>query len=156
MEEIELAPDFKEFLNLLNTHHVKYLLVGGYAVALHGYPRATNDIDIWVEKCQDNAEKLVRVFCQFGFSSSSIDASAFLDKNRILRVGLPPICIDVLMSVSGLDFATCFARHSKELLDGVSINLLSREDLETNKNASGRLKDLSDIENLPPINSPDD
>ena len=149
MEKIELEPDFKEFLNLLNSHQVRYLLVGGYAVAFHGYPRTTNDMDIWVDCTPDNAAKLTEVFHLFGFSQTGIDESAFLDPKRVLRIGVPPICIDVLMGVSGLDFSPCFKRYESRDFEGLSIKLLSREDLETNKKASGRHKDLNDLENLP-------
>lgn len=149
MEKIELEQDFREFLSLLNSHQVRYLLVGGYAVGLHGYPRTTNDMDVWVDVSPDNAAKLTKVFQQFGFSDSSIDKNAFLDPKRIVRIGVPPVCIDVLMSVSGLEFSTCHERHETRTFDGVSIKLISREDLEINKKASGRLKDLNDLEYLP-------
>jgi len=149
MEQIKLEPDFREFLNLLNSHQIRYLLVGGYAVALHGYPRTTNDLDIWVDCTPENAASLTEVFQRFGFSKTGIDESAFLDSNRVLRIGIPPICIDVLMSVSGLDFPSCYERRESRDFDGVSVKLLSRKDLETNKKASGRFKDLNDLENLP-------
>jgi hypothetical protein len=148
METIELAPDFKEFLSLLNSHGVEHLLVGGYAVAYHGYPRTTNDMDIWAGVSPENAEKLVTALREFGFSHSSVDAAAFLDEKRIIRMGVPPVCIDLIMSISGLNFATCFTKRVVGEIDGITVNLLSLEDLKTNNRASGRHKDLDDLEHL--------
>lgn len=149
MDMIELAPDFKEFLRLLHSHEVEYLLVGGYAVGYHGYPRTTNDLDVWVAARAENAEKLVTAFHEFGFSKGSVNATEFLDEKRVIRMGVPPVCIDVIMSVSGLKFAVCYARRVVEDIDGIAVNLLSLEDLKKNKLASGGLKDLNDIEHLP-------
>ena len=149
MDIIELAPDFKEFLSLLNSRDVEYLLVGGYAVGYYGYPRSTNDLDIWVGISPTNAAKLVSVFQAFGFSQDSVEPAAFLDEKRVIRMGVPPVCIDVIMTVTGLVFSACYARRIIEDIDGVTVNILSLEDLKTNKLASGRHKDLNDIERLP-------
>lgn len=149
MDMIELAPDFKEFLRLLNSHGVEYLLVGGYVVGYHGYPRTTNDMDVWVAVSPENADKLVTVFQEFGFSQGSVDSSAFLDEKRVIRMGVPPVCIDVITTVSGLEFTSCYAQRVVDDVDGITVNLLSLEDLKKNKLASGRHKDLNDIEHLP-------
>lgn len=149
MGMIELEPDFKEFLKLLNSHHVEYLLVGGYAVGYYGYPRTTNDIDIWAGVSHENAHKLCQVFLKFGFSSASVSAEKFLDPSKVYRMGVPPVCIDLLLQVSGLDFTTSFSRRKTVEIDGIELNLLSLQDLKVNKLASGRHKDLNDIENLP-------
>ena len=149
MEMIELAPDFKEFLRLLNSHGVEYLLVGGYVVGYHGYPRTTNDLDVWVAVCPENAEKLVTVFQEFGFSKGSVDSAAFLDEKRVIRMGVPPVCIDVITTVSGLEFTACQALHVVVDIDVSCVNLLRLEDVNTNMLASGRPQDLNDIEHLP-------
>jgi len=149
MDMIELAPDFKEFLRLLNSHGVEYLLAGGYVVGYHGYARTTNDLDVWVAVSPENAEKLVTVFQEFGFSKGSVDSATFLDEKRVIRMGVPPVCIDVITTVSGLEFAASYAQRVVDDIGGITVNLLSLEDLKKNKLASGRHKDLNDIEHLP-------
>jgi hypothetical protein len=149
MGTIELPPDLSEFLRLLRSHAVEYLLVGGYAVGYYGYPRATGDLDVWVHSTPENAERLVRAFIDFGYSPKTVKPEFFVDPNRIIRMGVPPICIDVIMTVSGLDFADCYRRRNEQLLSGVQVSLLSLEDLKLNKKASGRPKDVDDLENLP-------
>jgi hypothetical protein len=149
MGKIELEPDFKEFLKLLNSHQVEYLLVGGYAVAHYGYPRTTNDIDIWAGVSEINANKMCQVFIDFGFSPNSISSEKFLDSTKVYRMGVPPVCIDVLLQVSGLEFYACYARRVIQYFDEVEVNLLTLDDLKANKRASGRYKDLDDLEHLP-------
>jgi len=146
---IELASDFKEFLKLLNLHHVEYLLIGGYAVSYHGYPRATNDLDVWIAVHPDNADRLVQVVQSFGFATPELSADLFLQDNKIVRMGRPPIRIELLTSISGVEFADCYARRLITEVDGVPVNLIDLEDLKQNKRASGRYKDLNDLENLP-------
>jgi hypothetical protein len=144
-----LPPDFKEFLKLLNDYKVAYLLVGGYAVGYHGYPRATADMDIWIERSPDNAEKLVGVLKIFGFDLPELSVDLFLQKNRIVRMGVPPLRLEIITSVSGLEFAEAYQDRVVDLLDGIQVNLLSLTHLKINKKASGRHRDLNDLENLP-------
>jgi Nucleotidyl transferase of unknown function (DUF2204) len=134
---------------LLNSNGVKYLLVGGHAVAYYGHPRPTGDIDFWVAVGPQNAERLVRVFKQFGFDHPDLSAEAFLKEKQVVRVGLPPIRIEVLTTVSGLDFAECYAKRTRDLIDAVPVDILSLEHLRVNKQAAGRHKDLDDLEHLP-------
>jgi hypothetical protein len=148
MGTIELPPDLSEFLRLLHSHDVEYLLVGGYAVGVYGYVRATGDMDIWVRPTADNADKLVRVFSDFGYSAQSIRADMFLDPNKVIRMGVPPVCIDVIMTVSGADFVDCFLRRSQQTLSGAPVSVISLDDLKINKKASGRPKDIDDLQNL--------
>ena len=145
----KLHPDFKDFLNLLNKHKVDYLLVGGYAVALHGYPRYTGDIDFWISQTEQNAERLVTVFKEFGFDTPDLSTTLFLDKNRMTRIGREPVKIEILNSISGVQFHEAYA--SKELVnvEDIVIPLISLRDLRKNKLASGRNKDLADLDNLP-------
>jgi hypothetical protein len=93
MDKIGLHPDFKDFLRLLNSRSVNYLIVGGYAVGYHGYPRATGDMDVWIAVTPDNARKVSEVFCDFGMSASDISESLFLEKDKVIRMGYPPIRI---------------------------------------------------------------
>jgi predicted nucleotidyltransferase len=149
MAIIHLPPDFKDFLRLLNDHQVKYLLVGGYAVGYYGYPRATADMDIWVAIHSQNADKLVSVLKEFGFDFPELSAELFLKKDQIIRMGVPPIRIEIITTISGVTFDECYSELLEETLDGVKVNLISLEHLKINKKASGRHKDLNDLENLP-------
>jgi predicted nucleotidyltransferase len=146
--DITLPPDFKEFLRLLNTHNVEYLLIGGYAVGYHGYPRATNDMDIWIAIHPDNAERMVTVLRVFGFETPDLSPELFLQDHSIVRMGLPPMRIEVLTTISGVEFAACYAARVTTMIDGVKVNLISLPDLKVNKQASGRYKDLDDLEHL--------
>jgi len=149
MAMILLPPDFKEFLQLLNDHEVDYLLIGGYAVGYHGYPRATGDMDIWIAIHPDNAEKLVTVLAAFGFGAAGIAADLFLQPNNVIRMGNPPLRLEILTTISGVEFADAYAQRVTDIIDGVLVNIINLSQLKANKRASGRLKDLSDLENLP-------
>lgn len=146
---IRLPTDFKDFLQLLNGHRVEYLLVGGYAVGYHGYPRATVDLDIWVAVTPTNARKLVEVFKEFGFAVNELKEELFLQANKIIRIGEPPLRIEVMTSVSGVDFDACYQKRIVETVDGAQVNFINLENLKLNKRAAGRHKDLNDLENLP-------
>lgn len=147
--DITLPHDFKEFLRLLNTHGVEYLLIGGYAVGYHGYPRATNDLDIWIAIHPANAERMVTVLRAFGFDSPDLSSEPFLRDHSIVRMGVPPMRIEVLTTISGVQFATCYAERVIASIDGVQVTLISLQHLKVNKQASGRYKDLDDLEHLP-------
>ncbi|MCC6444231.1 MAG: nucleotidyltransferase [Armatimonadetes bacterium] len=149
MATIHLPNDFKEFLRLMNTHDVRYLLVGGYAVGYYGYPRATADMDLWVAVGPENAKKLVAVLREFGFASPEVTEAIFLTENRIIRMGMPPVRIELLTTISGVDFEECYRSRAADDLDGVEVSIISLEHLKINKKASGRHKDLDDLENLP-------
>lgn len=149
MATIRLPSDFKEFLQLLNSEQVEYLLVGGYAVAYHGYPRATGGIDIWVALNRSNAAKLVNVLQRFRFNSPDLSVEMFLERERIVRLGVPPFRIEILTTISGVNFAECYAERIVDVMDEVEINFIHLKYLKVNKRASGRLKDLSDLEHLP-------
>lgn len=145
----QLPHDFKEFLKLLNDHEVEYLVVGGYAVSYYGYPRPTGDIDIWIAIAPENASRMVQSLQEFGFAGSNLDDSLFLRPKSIVRMGVPPVKIEIMTDVSGVTFADCYARRTIANFEGVDVPLISFEDLRVNKAASGRLKDLNDLENLP-------
>src|SRR3954453_23446432 len=104
MATIRLPPDFREFLQLLNAHQIEYLLVGGYAVGYHGYPRATVDMDIWIGKGPATAEKMVAVLREFGFDVPNLSADLFLKDDQIVRMGVPPIRLEIFTSITGVRF----------------------------------------------------
>lgn len=146
--EIEFTSDFLEFLKLLSDHRVEYLLIGGYAVSFHGYPRATGDMDIWIHCSEANANLLVEVCRQFGLVEG-IEASLFLNPIGILRMGLPPNRLEVTTCIDGVDFTSCYERRVQVDVNGIPVNVISLADLRINKAASGRNKDLADLDNLP-------
>jgi hypothetical protein len=147
--EIGLPNDFKEFLRLLNSHQVEYLLIGGFAVGYHGYPRATNDMDVWVAVNLANADRLVAALSEFGFTGSGLSAELFLEDKKIIRMGHPPMRIEVLTGISGVDFGACYVQRIVDEIDGIPVNIINLADLKQNKRASGRYKDLDDLEHLP-------
>lgn len=149
MATILLPPDFKDFLRLLNAHQVEYLVIGGYAVGYHGYPRATADMDIWIAVRRENAEKMVAALREFGFNVPELSADLFTTENKIIRLGVPPLRIKIITTISGVVFEECYAKRVADELDGVVVNLISLECLKINKQTSGRYKDLNDLENLP-------
>lgn len=146
--DLQLSPDFKEFLKLLNEHEVRYLLIGGYAVSYHGYPRATEDLDIWVAVHPDNARKLVGVLKHFGFEDPALTPELFLQKPKIIRMGFPPMRLEITTSISGVEFDECYRTRIVDTIDGVKVSLIDLEHLKKNKKASGRAKDIADLENL--------
>jgi len=148
MERI-LPLDFREFLRLLHKHEVEYLVIGGYAVGYHGYPRVAPDIDIWIAGDSLNAERMVDVMMAFGFDRSALSASLFLQNKNFVRIGKPPLCIKVLTKISGVKFDECYAERTMEIIEEVEVNFIGLKHLKINKKASGRYKDLSDLENLP-------
>ena len=143
-----LNQDFKEFIQSLNDNQVRYLVVGGYAVALHGYPRYTKDIDIWVELDAANAANIVRALDQFGFGSLGLQAADFLVPDQIIQLGYPPSRIDLLTNVPGVDFARCYPLRVQVEMEGVSVSFIDLDNLKKSKKTSGRLQDLADLENL--------
>ena len=143
-----LNPDFKEFFQLLNANGVRYLIIGGYAVAYHGYPRYTKDIDIWIGVNPDNAERVVKTLKDFGFESLGLEIGDFLETDTIIQLGHAPNRIDLIMGVPGVDFEESFAVREEEEIEGVKLNFIDLENLKKSKKASGRLQDLADIENL--------
>ncbi|MCK4597794.1 hypothetical protein KAU04_07120 [bacterium] len=149
MATVNLSPDFKEFLKLLKEHQVEYLLVGGYAVAYHGYPRATADMDVWIAIHPQNAQRLVTALKTFGFNIAELSSELFLKEGQIIRMGVPPVRIEIMTSASGVHFKECYAARVVDELDGVEVDLIDLDHLKRNKRAAGRHKDLDGLENLP-------
>jgi hypothetical protein len=145
---MELHKDFKEFIKLLNEHSVAYIIVGGYAMAFHGYPRFTGDIDFFVKPDRDNAKKIISVLKDFGFSSLDISEDDFVLTGRVIQLGFPPVRIDIVTSISGVSWQEAFDGREQINLDDLSCPFIGRKQFIQNKKAIGRHKDLSDIESL--------
>ena len=133
---------------MLNSHQVEYLLIGGYAVSYHGHPRTTADIDIWVAIQKENAEKLVAVLREFGFDAPQLTPDLFLRQNQIIRMGNPPMRIELLTTISGVHFEECYSERIIDVIDDVEVLVINLEHLKRNKQASGRQKDLDDLAHL--------
>ena len=143
-----LNQDFKEFIQLLNDNQVKYLVIGGYAVAVHGHPRHTKDIDIWIEISEENAQKIITALTQFGFESLGLTSDDFQTPNQIIQLGYPPNRIDLITNPDGIDFQTCYDSKIEVILNDVPVKFINLDNLKKNKLASGRLQDLADLEKL--------
>jgi hypothetical protein len=143
-----LNQDFREFIQLLNDNQVKYLIIGGYAVAVHGHPRYTKYLDIWVEMTSENADRMMTALNQFGFGSLGLSPQDFQTPDQIIQLGYPPNRIDIITTPDGIDFETCYNSKLEIVIDDISINFIDLENLRKNKKASGRLQDLADLENL--------
>jgi len=143
-----LNQDFKEFIQSLNDNQVRYLVIGGYAVALHGYPRYTKDIDIWIDMTPENAANMMNALEQFGFASLGLQPSDFLAADQVIQLGYPPNRIDLITTPDGIDFETCYASKLEVTMGDITVNFIDLENLRRNKAASGRLQDLADLENL--------
>ena len=148
MATIRLPADFRDFLKLLNSRRVEYLLVGGYAVCYHGYYRNTGDMDLWIAVHRENASRMVPLIHEFGFDVPELSEALFLQKGRIIRMGLEPVRIEILTEISGCEFADCYRQKVEATLDGIPVNIISLTDLIKNKLKSGRLKDLDDARKL--------
>ncbi len=144
---MKLIEDLKEFVKLLDAHEVKYMVVGGAAVNTLAYIRATEDLDFWVQCSQANAGKTLAALREFGFAGI-FSKEDLLDPNAVLMLGRPPNRIDLLTWISGCEFDDCYSRRTYEDLDGVVVPMIALQDLLVNKKASGRHKDLADVEEI--------
>jgi hypothetical protein len=143
-----LNQDFKEFLQSLNDNNVRYLVIGGYAMAFHGHPRYTKDLDIWIDLDQSNATKIVQALRDFGFASLNLEPTDFLEPDTTIQLGYPPSRIDLLIGLAGAAFDDCFLQRNVETVDGIKINIIDRMNLLRLKREAGRPQDLADIANL--------
>jgi hypothetical protein len=143
-----LNQDFKEFLELLNKHKVKYLVVGGYSVAIHGHPRYTKDIDIWILTSEENAESLLQALAEFGFGSLDLTVDDFNSPGHVIQLGNAPARIDILTSLTGVNFDECWENRISVEVEDLFYPVISLSDLKLNKRALGRYQDLADLEAL--------
>lgn len=149
MATTRIPPDFVEFLRLLSAHSVRYLVVGGYAVGFHGYPRSTGALDVWIDSDAKNLPKLMQVLVAMGYAESDLTAHDLAKPNAVLRLGKLPVRIDIHTTLSGVDFNECYARAIEDEFEGAPWKVISGDDLKRNKRAAGRLRDLADLDYLP-------
>ena len=150
-----LPTPFREFFALLNAHGVDYLLVGGHAVAVHGYPRNTGDLDVFVGVSPESAVRLVRVFAAFGFGDLGLRKEDFLEEDQVIEIGREPLKIQVLTGISGVTFAECWPQRILVEDDGLQIPVIGYEALLRNKRATHRPRDEVDADELERRNRPD-
>jgi len=153
---VKIPKDSREFIELLNSAGVEYVVVGGHAVGYHGYPRYTGDIDFLVRPTPEDSARLVKVLVTFGFGASENLTDTLVSPDQIIQLGIPPNRIDLLTSISGIDFEEASRGAKTATLDGVPVRLIGLAALLKNKRASGRAKDLADIEELEKTNGPAD
>ncbi len=142
----EVTKDYKELLELLNEKRVEYLIVGAYALAFHGHPRFTGDIDILVNPTEENAKKILEVLNDFGFASLGLELSDFTAKYNIVQLGIPPARIDFLTTIDGVTWNEAEKGSVEGFYGDVPVRYIGKKEYIKNKKASGRLKDLADIE----------
>jgi hypothetical protein len=145
---MNLQKDLKEFVELLNALDVRFLIVGAFAVAYHGYPRYTSDIDIFVEKSAENAELLIKAIHEFGFGDIGLSKNDFLQKDQVIQLGVAPNRIDLMTSLSGVSFEEAWSSRELGEFGGTTLPFISRDMLKRNKAATGRSRDLADLEQL--------
>jgi len=145
---MRLPKDLREFIESLNSHQVEYVVVGAHALAFHGYPRYTGDIDLLVRVSPENAVRLEKVICDFSFASAGLVAQDFLQADQVIQLGRPPNRIDVLTSLTGVQFDEIWASRVAGALGGLPVAFISKELFIKNKRATGRTKDVADVEGL--------
>jgi len=146
------SPDFREFVELLHQHKVRYLITGGYAVGVYGHPRFTGDLDIWIASTLENGEKLVNVCNDFGLASFGLTAQDFTKPEQIIQIGYPPFRIDLITSIDGVEFEDAYPNRNVIEVDGMQVSFIGLEDLKANKKATGRGRDLEDLKALERLN----
>lgn len=145
---MEIHPDFNELLRLFAAFQVEYVIVGGYALAFHGAPRYTGDLDLLVHATQENGERILDALREFGFGGANLEAKDFAEEGRFVRLGHPPVRIDLLTSITGVVWAAVIANRALGKYGDLDVPFIGRSEFITNKRASGRAKDLADIEAL--------
>jgi hypothetical protein len=143
-----LNPDFRDILSALHAENVEFLVVGSYAVAVHGRARATEDLDLWVRPSESNSQRLLRALLRFGAPTSSLTEQDFQSIDVVFQMGNPPWRIDILTSIDGVAFDEAWVERQKWSVDGLAVPVLSKRHLIANKRAVGRAKDIADVESL--------
>jgi len=148
MQNLELSRDLRELLGYFLIHNVRFLVIGGHAVSFHGYPRFTKDLDIWIERSDANASKIVSALKDFGLDFEGLCKEMFTDESRMTQMGREPNRVDILHTIKGAEFEECFSRRGFAIIDGAQIPIISKDDLIKNKLATGRSQDLADADHL--------
>ncbi|MCX2740234.1 hypothetical protein [Pontibacter anaerobius] len=143
-----LARDFEDFIGLLNKHEVEYLVVGGYALAFHGRPRHTGDLDIWIKVSEENAQRMLEVLQDFGLASLGFEKDDFLKEGYVTQIGYPPLRIDILNTIDGVSFQEAYGNREQVELEGLHVAYIGLREFVRNKEAVGRARDLSDIKEI--------
>jgi hypothetical protein len=147
-KDMTAAKDFEEFFESFNKSGVKYLIVGGYAFALHAHPRYTGDMDVFVDTSEDNARRIILALADFGFSLPTLSWKDFTTPERVLQLGHPPLRIDIMTAIDGVTFSEAWPRRFESVYGDQRVHFISKADLIANKKASGRSQDLLDLESL--------
>ena len=142
------SQDFREFIELLIKNKAEYLIVGGYAVGIHGHPRYTGDLDIWLNPTPQNAEQILMSVNEFGFSSFKLTQEDFTKPGNVIQLGYPPLRIDLLTEIDGVTFEACYKNRKEVTIEDLKVNFIGYNDLLKNKKESGRPRDIDDIDNL--------
>jgi hypothetical protein len=145
---MNIQSDFEEFLRLLEHHQVDYMIVGGYAVAFHGYPRFTKDIDIYFEASASNVDRLCQALMQFGFRAETLPRQAFERPGSVFAIGVTPVRIDLLNQIDGVAYAQARGNAVRGKYGQVEVTFIGRQDLIRNKSSTPRAKDKADVEEL--------
>jgi predicted nucleotidyltransferase len=145
---VNLQADLKECVGSLLARHVEFLVVGGHAVAFHGYPRLTEDVDLFVRPTRENGQRIVEALTAFGFASLGLNADDFVAPDRVIQLGLAPNRIDLLTGIPGVAFDEAWAARVEADLDGLKVFMIGRDALLRNKRATGRPQDLADVDRL--------
>ena len=145
---MNLEKDLREFIELLNALDVRYMVVGAFALAYHGHPRYTGDIDLFIERSAENADRVIQVIQKFGFGDLDLSVDDFLQEDQVIQLGISPNRIDLLTFLSGISFQEAWATREHGEIDGLNVPFISKEMFKRNKVASGRTRDLADLEQL--------
>ena len=145
---MEIQPDFKDLLELFNAHKVEYIIVGGYALAFHGAPRYTGDIDIYVRPEDKNAARIISALAEFGFGSVGLSAEDFERPEQVIQLGVPPVRVDIITSIAGISWDETFSGRVAGKYGDIQVHYIGREQFIINKRAVARKKDLADLEAL--------
>jgi hypothetical protein len=145
---MEIQKDFKEYLALLNDHEVEYMIVGGYALAYYGAPRFTGDIDIFIKPDEKNAQRILNVLADFGFSSLEINLEDLVSPDNVIQLGVPPFRIDMITSLSGISWESANENKEPGRYGDIPVYFIGKREFVLNKKATGRKKDQADLEAL--------
>lgn len=145
---MNLEEDLREFVELLNALNVRYIVVGAFAVAFHGHPRYTGDLDLFIERSHENASRLMQAMKDFGFGDLNFSVDDFMQGDQVIQLGVSPNRIDLLTFLSGVEFQDAWATREQAEIDGLKVPMISRELLKRNKTATGRPQDLADLDYL--------
>jgi hypothetical protein len=154
MESLRTSDDFRELLSSLNAEHARYLIIGGFALAHYGRPRYTKDLDLWVDPAGDNPDRVFRALARFGAALDGVSPEDFRDPDCVFQIGVEPLRVDVLSDISGMTFTAAWPRRVAATYAQLPVFVISSEDLIANKRASGRPRDLRDVEALLEDGSP--